>query len=331
MKLIFCTLLDTETLSRGLSTYRSLVNVCKEFNLYAFTLDDESYNALNALNLEHLIPISLSYSEDSNFLSITNFQTKQEYIQRCISSSILYVFENFECNHCTYLDPNLWFYEDPITVINEIPIHKNVMIVENRFTKHYFKSESNSRFNSSFIYFDASEYSMEILETWQRDCIEMTEKSEKKSKIDLKYMDDWTEKYDCVHIMQNIGGGLASWNIQRYNFDIENGRIKGLALEKNIFFNPIFFHFQGLNLYENNKYILAPKLYIISQQIQNIFYMPYIQQLFYASEELSKLGIDFDSNGTLSNEQYNIDKHKGYSTFFITNFVSKYLNVSLVK
>ena len=57
---------------------------------------------------------------------------------------------------------------------------------------------------------------------------------------DQKYLDDWTIRFEGVHVLENLGGGVAPWNIQQYKFE-----------EKP--FELVFYHFHGFKFLENNR------------------------------------------------------------------------------
>jgi len=64
----FCTLFDTNYLSRGVALYRSLENVCEDFHLYIFAFDNTCLDILNKMNLNKATIISLKEFEDDKLL-----------------------------------------------------------------------------------------------------------------------------------------------------------------------------------------------------------------------------------------------------------------------
>ncbi len=70
MNLNFCTLFDSNFLPYGLALYESLLEHCKEFHLYIFAFDDESYKFLKNKNLEKAKVISLNEFEDEELLIV---------------------------------------------------------------------------------------------------------------------------------------------------------------------------------------------------------------------------------------------------------------------
>ena len=70
--MIFCTLFDSNYLSRGIAMYESLLKHTSDFHLYIFAFDDKSLSVLKTLNLNQVTVVSLKefariYKKDINF------------------------------------------------------------------------------------------------------------------------------------------------------------------------------------------------------------------------------------------------------------------------
>jgi hypothetical protein len=337
----FCTLFDSNYLARGLVTYESLMESTKgTAHLYVFAFDDTCYNVLTKMALPNMMVISLSEFEDEALLAIKPTRTRGEYCWTCTSSTIYYVIKNLGKSNCTYIDADMCFYQNPKVLIDEMPSDKHVIITEHRYTPQYDKSKLSGKYCVQFMYFDDSRESLEVLTWWREKCLEWCYNRHEDGKFgDQKYLDDWTTRFPCVHELKHLGGGLAPWNIQRFDFGQDNrilkGKVliqKGLNLSKNdkntegVDFNAVFFHYHGVKLYEGHNYILAPKMYVLKPNIKTLFYMPYLQKLKEASEKVRQIDSSFDSNGTQSLEDYRKDKNKGWGSYIKTNYINTLLN-----
>ena len=60
----YCTLFDSNYLTRGLAMYESLAKYSNNFHLYVFAFDTQSFDILIALELKYVTVISL-YSFES--------------------------------------------------------------------------------------------------------------------------------------------------------------------------------------------------------------------------------------------------------------------------
>ena len=91
----FCTLFNSNYLSRGLAAYYSLEKVCRDFHLYIFAFDDQTFEILNKLNLHHATVISLEQFEDGNLLRVKGDRTIAEYCWTATPATIYYALKNF--------------------------------------------------------------------------------------------------------------------------------------------------------------------------------------------------------------------------------------------
>lgn len=334
----FCTLFDSNYLSRGLVTYRSLMEVTQgDVHLYVFAFDDKCFDVLKQMSLPHLTVISLAEFEDDALLAIKPTRTKGEYCWTCTSSTILYCIKTFGLQNCTYIDADMYFYAHPQVLIDEMPDDKHVMITEHRYTPQYDKSKLSGKYCVQFMYFDNSVCGLEVLTWWRDRCLEWCYNRHEDGKFgDQKYLDDWMERFNCVHELRHLGGGLAPWNIQRFDYQVQNNHFS-LTLKNNRDLNetfdytegegvePIFFHFHGVKLYQNGGAIYAPKMYILNKNTRQFLYEPYLRQLQLAQQHLYSFDTEFETVGVLSSKQYNQDRTKGWGAFVKTNVLNKIL------
>jgi hypothetical protein len=344
----FCTLFDSNYLARGLVTYESLMEATKgTAHLYVFAFDDKCYDVLTKMALPNMTVISLSEFEDEELLAIKPTRTRGEYCWTCTSSTIYYVIKKLGKSNCTYIDADMFFYQNPKVLIDEMPNNKHVLITEHRYTPQYDKSKLSGRYCVQFMYFDDSRESLEVLTWWRERCLEWCYNRHEDGKFgDQKYLDVWTTRFKCVHELKHLGGGLAPWNIQRFDFQSVTNKLVGKILVKKglntegvetqnpklktqntegVDFEAVFFHYHGVKLYQDNNYILAPKMYVLKPEIITLFYMPYLQKLKEAGEKVQQIDNSFDSNGTQSLEQYRKDKNKGWGSYFKTNYINTLL------
>src|ERR1035438_3503963 len=107
MKLNFCTLFNSNYLSRGIVMYESLLKHCDNFHLYVFAFDDNCYRYLTSQKFEHLTAISLNEFENEELLRIKSTRTAIEYCWTCSVSSIYYSITHFQLDNCTYVDADI--------------------------------------------------------------------------------------------------------------------------------------------------------------------------------------------------------------------------------
>lgn len=322
MKLNFCTLFDSNYLSRGIAMYQSLIEHCNDFHLYVFAFNNKADEVLRIMNLRHVTVISLRDFEDNDLLSVKPTRSAAEYCWTCTSSTILYCIKNFNLHNCTYIDADLLFYQSPAILIDEKPANDHVIITSHRYTSYYDLSKISGKYCVQFMYFDNTQKSLEILNWWRTRCIEWCYNRIEDGRFgDQKYLDDWTTRFDCVWDLQHLGGGVAPWNVQQYKFE---NVLSGKEKKSGKTFSTVFYHFHGLKFYDNQKIIHTANTYYLSNRVIQLFYNPYIRALEEAKKFILQFDATFDPHGTRSAHTYFIDKFvKGRIAYLFNNSIKR--------
>ena len=299
MKLNFCTLFDSNYLTRGLALYESLKQNSPSFHLYIFAFDNNCFKILKNMALENATIISLSDFEDEKLLSIKNTRTRVEYLWTCTPSIVLYTIKNFNIDICTYLDADLYFYDDPYCLIKELGSN-SVLITQHNYYKLYDESEYSGIYCVQFLAFKSDENSLEVLNFWRDSCISWCHNSVDNGKYgDQKYLDLWPINFKGIKVSSNHGAGVAPWNLLRYEFTISDNKIFIKLKNDNLNTPLVFFHFHGLTFYKNETLKLTHHKYVIPEIVLHKIYVPYIEHLELLKEKIEKLDNSFDPNGSL--------------------------------
>ena len=280
---IFCTLFDSKYLDKGLALYYSMEKVMREFTLYIFAFDKKCEDTLNALNLNHAIVIGLQEFETDQMLKLKTERSKAEYCWTCTPISIEYVFDKYKASICTYLDADLYFFSNPSVLLDEIKSDEySVMITEHRFQdnkKGRRLKDKNGKYCVQFNTFKNNEQGRRVLSWWREKCIEWCYFRHEDNRMgDQKYLDNWTKDFKGVHELKNLGGGLAYWNLMKYDFSrIEKGEMFLRTRKNNEEFKVVFVHFQNLRYLPFNKINL--KAGSFSKEIKYPLYFTYLSHI----------------------------------------------------
>jgi len=286
----YCTLFDSNYLTRGLAMYESLKKYSDNFHLYIFAFDDKSHTLLKKLNLENVTIISLKEFEDEELLKVKNGRGTGEYCWTCTPSTIKYCIETYNLDSCTYLDADLYFFSNPAVLIEEMG-GKSILITEHRYTPQYNQSTTSGIYCVQFMTFKNDNNGMKALNWWRESCNEWCYARFEDGKFgDQKYLDDWTTRFKGVHVLQNLGGGVAPWNVQQYDLSDDD-------------FNLIFYHFHDYKILENDKVDLGG--YILNTDDINILYKPYSKHLEKITKALKKIDLVNDYNGVVQYNPFN--------------------------
>lgn len=284
----FCTLFDSNFITQGLTMYGSLCDVCNDdFHLYIFAFDEIALSVLNQLNLKNVTVVSLQEFEDEELLSVRNSRTSGEYCWTCSSSTILYCLTRFNLTYCTYVDADLYFYSNPRVLIDEIG-DKSVLITPHNYAPEYDQEETSGKYCVQFVTFRNDTAGLKVLRWWRNACLDWCYARIEDGKFgDQKYLDDWTERFGCVHVLKNFCGGLAPWNRTKYfiNDDMQvSYGIKKCPL--------CFYHFHDLKFAKGKLVKSNFMVYRMNADYFRLLYVPYIKNLLAINKKLCNISDD---------------------------------------
>ena len=301
-KLNFVTLFNSNYLSRGLLLYNSLHRQGLNFHLYVIAFDDITFNYFQKFPHENLTAISLAEFEDEKLLSIKSTRSAGEYCWTCTASTVLYSINTFKLDHCIYIDSDMCFYSNPQSLFDEWG-SKSVLITEHRYTPEYDQSAISGTYCVQFVGFKNDKDGMLALNYWRESCIEWCYARAEDGKFgDQKYLDDWTTRFQNVHVLKHLGGGIAPWNMQQYDFRFLNNKLIGKEKSTNKEYEAVFFHFHGLKIYLDEIASLTGETYEMNTSVLEFFYKPYVAELVRISKLIhANTGNVFNSNGASEN------------------------------
>ena len=275
--------------------YESLVHTCEDFHLYVFAFDDTCLQALNSLTYPSMTVISLAEFEDDELLRVKPERSIAEYCWTCTSSTILYVLQRFHVDQCTYLDADLYFFSSPAVLFEEMG-DSSILITEHRYTPKYDKAKASGTYCVQFISFKNDARGLKALRWWRDRCLEWCYARIEDGKFgDQLYLEDWTTRFEGVHVLQHLGGGIAAWNIQQYDIYLRDGQLWGKEHRTGKDFPAIFYHFHYVRLFRNGFIELGRRE--LSSAVLNLIYRPYLQVLKQLGDRLQNLSISFDPHG----------------------------------
>jgi SAM-dependent methyltransferase len=275
-------------------------------------MDGETKRILDRMCLPSLQTIALEELEahDSELLAVKPTRTQVEYCWTATPAVSLFALEREpELDLITYLDADLMFFRDPAPIFEELG-DDSVLIVPHRYAPQWQAwEETSGTYNVQFLTFRRDERGLEALHWWHDRCIEWCYHRFEDGKLgDQKYLDDWTDRFDGVHVLQHQGGGLAPWNVA--NYELRNGDgsvlVDGVPL--------VFYHYHSLRLYSGmtllrslgfgtNTYRLTRSRtplvwasgYPISEAERSLIWDPYLRRLGAALAKLRRIVPGFDS------------------------------------
>jgi hypothetical protein len=272
----FCTLFDSGYLFKAVALYDSLERHCERFHLTALCFDEEVERVLSLLALPNLTILPLAELEraDPGLLAAKADRNRFEYCCTTTPALPLHLFESRpELAEMTYLDADLYFFSDPEPLFAELG-SASVLITPHRFPQYLRHYELNGIYNVQFMTFRRTDHGLRVLRWWHERCLEWCYLRLEDGKFaDQKYLDDWPQRFEGVHVLHHKGGGAAPWNLDAFELREDGGRITvgGDAL--------VFFHYHRVRMRDDGGYDWRAPGYLYPAAAYNLVYQPYLAAL----------------------------------------------------
>lgn len=245
----FCTLFDTNYLTRALVLHGSLLETGEAFRLRAYCMDERSARLLERLDLPGVEAITRAQLEadDPELAAVRPTRNSVEYLWTATPSICLHALQRDPAlASITYLDADLQFFSGPSLVFDEIGA-SSVTIVPHRYAPRWQAFEQTSGiYNVEWLTFARDPSGLEALTWWRERCLEWCYARFEDGKFgDQAYLNDWPDRFEGVHVLQHPGAGLAPWNLELYDVREEPGSGRLLVDDLPL----VFFHHHGLQLF----------------------------------------------------------------------------------
>lgn len=292
--MIFCTLFDSNYLDKGLLMYRSLVQTGCDFKIYTLAMDDKCKEILDTYNYSNQIVISIDkFSDEMGLSEIRKNRPRGEFCWTCTSFLIDYVLTKCNEEICTYVDSDLYFYSDPQCLIDEMA-DKTVQIVPHRYNptvQGKLMRLGSGTYCVQFNTFKNTPDALELLHWWKNKCLESCSvMNVNKNGVfgDQGYLEDWGEKAN-VEVLQNLGGGIAPWNIAQYELVSTTPKIMLREKRHGKIFELIFYHYHNVSYIEKNQVSMnLCEVWDADMKLVGFLYNDYLLKAQAVKEELQE-------------------------------------------
>ena len=274
----YVTLFDQSFIAMGLALHRSLRQQGGAFRLWVLCMDEAVEQSLAQLRLDDVSLIPLREVESARLLAVKGGRTRGEYCWTLTPFAPEMVLERApDAGRVTYLDTDLFFFDRPQILFEEFEASgKHVLITDHAYAPEYDVAERSGRYCVQFMTFRRSTPALEVLHSWQAQCLEWCYARYEPGRFgDQKYLDDWPQKFPAaVHVLRQTDKTLAPWNA---SFFAARGPLR-----------PVLYHFQGFRLVAGR---LAGSVgYRLSAPVREL-YARYTRELGSAVDELESRGI----------------------------------------
>jgi len=244
-KNIVFTICANNYLSQSITLGDSLLKFNENYKFIIFSVGKKN-KLIDDVNLDYEI-IEVKDIGIPNIIEMSKNYNVTEFSTSVKPFCFKYLFDKYESNNITYLDPDILVLSEFTEL--EKKIEEYDIILTPHILKPYYddfvpseKTISNAGiYNLGFISIKNTENSLNFLKWWSYNL-------QKLCKIDLcnglfvdqKWIDFVPSYFDKVHILKNIGYNVAYWNLHERNLTKVNDSYYVNKTEK-----LVFFHFSG--------------------------------------------------------------------------------------
>jgi len=280
----YCAVFDKNYLFQGVTVFRSLKYSSKNYKFYPLCMDDESYNLLTKMNLPNMIPVKLDDIMTDELIEVQKRTTKGQFCWVCQPIICQYILDKFNAEIVIYLEADSLFFSDPEAILEELG-NDSVSLVPHNFTPDFDNTDTAGEFCVQFNAFKNDEKSRKILRYWKDNCF-------KYSKDTLIYypgqtcLNDWPILFEGVKSIENIGAGVAPWNVNNFKVSSKNNQVY-------VDTTPlIFYHYHQYGRYTDGTHELGS--YPYTMEVKNLIYGKYIHELKITVDLVHQVDPDFN-------------------------------------
>ena len=220
LKIHYCTLFDIRYAPRALVMLESLARHAKsDFDVTILAMDDKVPAFICKLGDPQWRVLSFTDLNDEAFVALESRRPHREFCWTAapvLCNSMLKAAADGEL--IVYLDADLMFFDDPGVLLDELGSDKTILIHEHRYSPGRTQwAATSGRFNVGFVAFRAVYEARMCAARWRDQVIDICVLDPDKGLCgDQAYLNEWPDLYSGLRIMDNIGGGVAPWNLDAY-------------------------------------------------------------------------------------------------------------------
>lgn len=206
-----------------LALHRSLTRSCPSFTLRVVAMDGVTDRLLGRLALPGLTIYPVGHVEelDPALGEVKPGRSAAEYAWTLKASSLLFAFAREpDLPILTWLGSDILFFSDPEPMFTELGDASIGLVPHNFHPRWEKKLDRVGPYNADTVTFRRSAVGMAALRHWRERCIEWCYAVPKDGLFgDQRYLDDWPERFEGVHVARHPGVGLTKSNARRFTLE----------------------------------------------------------------------------------------------------------------
>lgn len=264
----FCTLFDSNYISKGLALYLSISKYTDDFVIYVMAMDRKSEEMLTGMNLPHIKVECIENNMSPELEQTKSNRSRAEYCWTCGSYVTDLLLHKYNLPDITYLDSDLMFFSSPKVIFDELE-RKSASV---GLAPHFIRNTLFGKYCVQYVYFKHDENGVAALTWWKNECLKWCYSKLEDGKYgDQKYLDYMPEKFMGVVDIENRGAGIAYWNIDDYK--VFDNRVQ----YKKQYYPLVFFHYSGVNISIKESRLFMMHTFYLSKSVKSTFFTPYAE------------------------------------------------------
>ena len=266
----FCTLYDSNYISKGIALYLSIAKYSDDFTMYVMAMDRKCEEMLSNLQLPHVIMECLDDNLTPELLEAKANRSRAEFCWTCGSFVTHRFITKYNLPDITYLDSDLMFFSSPKVIFDELnKKHASVGL-----SPHFIPYNATGKYCVQYCYFKNDDEGMAALTWWKDECLKWCYSQIEDGKYgDQMYLDHMPKLFNNVCDIEHRGTGMAYWNSFAYKYGVNSVYYEGEE------YPYVFFHYSGFNLKLENHVLVVKECYPVSKALRNNLVQPYISLL----------------------------------------------------
>ncbi len=302
----YCTIFDKNYLIQGLALYNSLKYSSRNYQLFCLCMDTESFKLLIKFKLTNLIPIHIDDLMNSQLNIVRNETTFGQFCWVCQPVFCEYLLNTFYLDMIIYQESDTIFFSDPEIIINELEGYSSCLVPHN-FSLDTDNAKSAGNYCIQFNAFKNNLDGLSVLNYWKTECFKYSKNTPTLYPGQL-CLDNWVDNFNGVKVINNIGAGVAPWNILQYRIFIK---------DQMLYVNNtpiIFYHYHAFGRYPNGLYELGRYRY--TKNVITYIYSSYVNLLIDAEKLIISIDINYNFKRYYP-ARYNYRDIFGFNLFFV--------------
>jgi len=254
----------------------SLINQDAKSKIYILALDENVYFSIKKLFKSKVEVIKLKDFENNQLLKVKSNRSIGEYCWTITPWLIKYCLEKYNLSDITYIDSDLFFFDNPGKVFPEDKKY-SIFITPHNYTKDYDQSQSSGIYCVQFLKIVNDFEGVKCLNKWADQCLDWCYNRVEDGKFgDQKYLDEWPNEYNRVFVLKSLTIGLAPWNIQQFQLEEKKDKIysRHTSGEESIL---TYYHFHEVKLSQNILFLNF--YYLLEYDVLYIIHSKYFNSL----------------------------------------------------